>query len=131
MLREDNPQPMRWIGARIRERRVANGLSQTDLAKRVGLTLQQIQKYETARSRIPVDRLLAIAEVLGTRVSYLADAEARESEPSLGGTSMNRQTMDLVRCFQDIGDGDVRRAILGLVRQLSGRDGDGGADGSA
>jgi transcriptional regulator with XRE-family HTH domain len=59
------------VGRLVRVHRMARGLSQTDLANRIGVTFQQVQKYESGANRISVGRLTRIARVLGVSVSYL------------------------------------------------------------
>ncbi|APR97879.1 helix-turn-helix domain-containing protein [Wolbachia endosymbiont of Folsomia candida] len=58
------------IGKKIRERRLICGLSQADLAKKAGISPQQVQKYETGVTRIVVDKLYELAETLSVNISY-------------------------------------------------------------
>jgi len=108
---------MQRVGSRIRARRFDRGLSQTELARHIGVTLQQVQKYETAKNRIPVDRLVRIAEVLDTPVSYFTDTVSVEPGRDMP-TTVNRQSMELVRHFQQISNRRVRGALIGLLRGL-------------
>lgn len=117
MMDERTREIMRHIGERIRARRFDRGLSQTELARHVGVTLQQIQKYETAKNRIPVDRLVRIAEVLNTPVSHFTDTLAAGAEPETH-TAAGRQSMEVVRHFQHIRSARVRSAVIGLLRNL-------------
>ncbi|SDG40501.1 Transcriptional regulator, contains XRE-family HTH domain [Limimonas halophila] len=117
MMDERTREIMRSIGERIRARRFDRGLSQTQLARHVGVTLQQIQKYETAKNRLPVDRLVRIAEVLDTPVSHFTDAATQHKGPDTRA-AVNRQSMELVRHFQHIPSPRVRSAVIGLLRGL-------------
>ena len=68
------PQPLdRQVGARIRAKRKVLRITQQDLAARIGVTFQQLQKYEKGRNRIGASRLQRVAEVLDVPVSYFFD----------------------------------------------------------
>jgi transcriptional regulator with XRE-family HTH domain len=69
------------IGRLVRAHRLARGLSQTDLANHIGVTFQQVQKYESGANRISMGRLTRIAKVLGLSVTYLLSA-SRASPPT-------------------------------------------------
>jgi len=68
------------VGRLVRVHRMARGLSQTELANRVGVTFQQVQKYESGANRISMGRLTRIARVLGVSVTYLL-AGSRQAAP--------------------------------------------------
>ncbi|MBI3516003.1 MAG: helix-turn-helix transcriptional regulator [Proteobacteria bacterium] len=70
----DGPDPVDvYVGARVRERRVALGMSQTDLAALIGLTFQQVQKYERGTNRLSASALWRAAKALGVPVLYFFD----------------------------------------------------------
>jgi transcriptional regulator with XRE-family HTH domain len=69
------------IGRQIRRRRMVLGLSQQELAYRLGITCQQLQKYENGRSRTAAGRLFMIARILDTTVSYFFEDMRSEGEP--------------------------------------------------
>ncbi len=85
------------VGQRIRQRRKALGLSQTELAERVGVKFQQVQKYETGVNRVAASRLWKISETLKVPITYFFedlelpgfedDANANHGDPSLPETS--------------------------------------------
>ncbi len=61
------------VGARVRQRRVLQGMTQTDLANALGLTFQQVQKYENGRNRISASRLFELSQVLDVPIQYFFD----------------------------------------------------------
>ncbi|MDP3460633.1 MAG: helix-turn-helix transcriptional regulator [Hyphomonas sp.] len=107
----------RQVGERMRRRRILLGLTQDQLADALGISYQQIQKYETGANRVSAGRLAQIAEVLEVQPGWFFGA-AERTEPS-GGTS--RAVIDLVRNFSRIEDDRVRTHLMALVRSLAGR----------
>jgi len=117
------------VGHRIRIERLARGLSQTALANQLGVTFQQVQKYEKGVNRVGAGRLTKIAEVLGVPVStfftgkeILESAEAKDSGEAspLRLLSVNG-AFRLLRAYADIEDTDLRRSLVDLVEQISAR----------
>lgn len=112
------------VGARVRVRRMELGVSQTGLGDRVGVTFQQIQKYEKGANRIGASRLQAIANVLDVPISYFfPDQEsggANDAKPAevldLLGTP---GALDLLRDFARIPDRSARRALSVMARSLA------------
>lgn len=115
------------IGGRIRQRRTELGLTQEQLAQSLGISYQQVQKYETAANRISASRLYELAREFGVGVSYFF--EGFEDAPDLGPLphgGHNRAAIDLVRNFLRIEDDGLRGAVSGLLKALrEQRDGDG------
>lgn len=110
-----------FIGERIRQRRVMLGLTQEHLAVALGISYQQVQKYETGANRVSAGRLYEIARCLGIGVSHFFDGLEEAPERAVmphGGH--NRGTIDLVRNFRSIPDADVRHAVSNLIRSLTG-----------
>ena len=71
VVREDGPDPIDlFVGGRVRERRLQAGLSQQALAELLGVSFQQVQKYETARNRISASTLFRLSHVLGVPPGY-------------------------------------------------------------
>lgn len=114
------------VGGRLRLRRTLLGLSQTELGRRVGLTFQQIQKYEHGTNGIAASRLWQLAEVLDVPVSFffddMPDTALRASEPPDPETSPmgRRETLELAKCYYRIKDPHVRRGIFDLVKATVG-----------
>jgi transcriptional regulator with XRE-family HTH domain len=122
------------VGGRVRMRRMILGMSQERLGEQLGITFQQIQKYEKGTNRIGASRLQNIAGVLSVPVSYFFEnAPTHTGAPGLGDGGNGHvadfqptsETIQLNRAFVRIGDPRVRRRILDLVRSLAGDGEDG------
>jgi|GraSoiStandDraft_1057264.scaffolds.fasta_scaffold304311_2 transcriptional regulator with XRE-family HTH domain len=108
------------IGARLRVRRRASGLSQQRLAERLGVTFQQVQKYERGTNRIAGSTLISIAEALDTPASYfLGEGAASAVEDEALVNIAQRGASDLLRQYVHIRSPKVRAAVLQLVRALA------------
>jgi transcriptional regulator with XRE-family HTH domain len=110
------------VGARVRQRRVALGLTLQDLGSRVGVSFQQIQKYEAGDSRIPVSRLQTIAQVLEVAITWFFVPEIATRGAPLEASqegSLRQETDRLVSLFSAIEDPRVRKAIMELVILLA------------
>lgn len=117
------------VGSRIRLRRNMIGISQEKLGEHLGITFQQIQKYEKGTNRVGASRLQAIASILEVPVAYFFEGAPGETPP--GGFAEDSQTtfvvdflssaegLQLNRAFARIGDPKVRRRIIELVRTLA------------
>ena len=108
----------RSIGSRIAAYRTAQGLSQTALGQALGVTFQQVQKYEKGRNRVGAARLQAIADFLGVPVSTFFDepAEAVDGRESIQHLLQDPEVMSLVRTFAGISDAATRRNVLAIVK---------------
>ncbi len=105
----------RQVGERLRRRRMLLGVTQDQLGAALGLSYQQIQKYETGGNRISAGRLAQIAGVLGVQPGWFfgaADSHEIASGP-------DRSVIDLVRHYGRIEDERVRAHLLALVRALA------------
>ena len=116
------------VGKRLRIQRILLGLSQDKLAKAVGLTFQQVQKYERGINRVSASRLYEFSKVLGVPVSYFFEgAEEVEQLEGLAEDSLdfiaadgeNREILDLVRVYKSIQNPVIRRQVLTLVRLVA------------
>jgi len=129
--RKPNPVDIH-VGGRIRLRRMMSGLSQERLGEQMGLTFQQIQKYEKGANRVGASRLFQLAQVLDVPVSYFFDDLASEEDsqsPSGFAESKSqdfvleflnsREGLELNRAFVKIQDPQIRRKIIDLIRSLS------------
>ena len=112
------------VGKRLRLLRLSAGMSQTQLAEAVGVTFQQVQKYEKGSNRISASRLFELASILGVDISFFfKDA----TPPGDGGPGLfkpidfefGQVDLDLVRQLAGIEDTDVKRKLLALVDGLS------------
>jgi len=132
--RKPNPVDIH-VGGRVRLRRMLLGMSQEKLGEHLGLTFQQVQKYEKGANRIGASRLFELARILGVGVQFFfedlpgqgAGAENGEAAPGFaeaGGEDhlaeflSSREGIELNRAFLRISDAKSRRAILDLVRSL-------------
>lgn len=114
-----------YVGARIGLRRSALGLSQSALAQQLGVSFQQVQKYETGQNRISASRLHRTATVLGTSVeTFFPPAETARGAADDGWATMRfiTSTVDgraVAVSFPLIEDREVRRALARIVRALA------------
>jgi transcriptional regulator with XRE-family HTH domain len=114
------------VGEKIRTQRLLRGISQTDLGNAVGITSQQIQKYETGGNRVGAGRLQRIAEVLGVPVSFFFEGargsgiEVENINSSLRFLE-NAAAVRVVRAFAEIDDGKTRQAIVALIEGIAER----------
>jgi transcriptional regulator with XRE-family HTH domain len=108
----------RYVGGRIRERRVMLGLSQQQMADMIGVTYQQAHKYERGINRISAGRLYEIAQVLRVPVSYFFDGiDGPMNEESM--TMRQRMCLELARNFTQIQSDRHREALSQLARALT------------
>ena len=105
------------IGKRLRQQRIKQQMSQKALAHIVGVSYQQIQKYETGANRVSAGRLFKISQILELNVSALFDGLGEAIEEDLGGAS--RHVIELVRSFSKIEDDKIRASVMSLVRSLA------------
>src|SRR5512144_3188783 len=97
---EEGPDPIdRHVGTRIRGRRVGLRISQTKLGHSIGVTFQQIQKYESGTNRVGASNLFKIAEALGVEVSVFFEGVSRRNaavgSPSFGLAEPPQQSFDM------------------------------------
>ena len=116
------------VGSRIRLRRKLLGLSQQQLAERLGLTFQQVQKYERGVNRVSASKLYETAQVLGASVTHFfegLDSEGHSDGPAPAGEAavtaflMTPEGLELASLFPRIPKGRMRHQVLELVRTLS------------
>lgn len=127
-----NPDPIDiHVGSRVRLRRTLLGMSQEKLGDALGLTFQQIQKYERGANRIGSSRLFKLSQILDVPVSFFFDdmpedveranrglAEA-PAEPFEADQLSKRETLELVRAYYRVGDAKVRKRIFELVKAVA------------
>jgi len=113
------------VGARVRTRRLLIGMNQETLARALGLTFQQVQKYEGGANRISASRLAQIAGVLGVPISYFfsdlepGDATATPQEVETRERLQRPETIELIRCYYAIPDPATRRQFLDMVKAVA------------
>ncbi len=118
------------VGSRVRLRRTMQGMSQEKLGESLGITFQQIQKYEKGANRIGASRLQNISRVLNTPVAFFFEDAPSSGEGNIKGMSESSSTnyvvdflsssegLQLNRAFVKISDAKVRRKIIDLVKVL-------------
>lgn len=134
--RTGKPNPVDvHVGSRVRLRRTLLGLSQEKLGDALGLTFQQVQKYERGANRIGASRLFDLSRVLDVPVSFFFDdmsqdvpgrapaVELEIDDVSQGGFDVDpmarRETLELVRAYYRIGDPKVRRRLFEMTKALA------------
>ena len=135
---ESRPSPVDvHVGARIRLRRTLMGMSQERLGDALGLTFQQVQKYERGVNRVGASRLFDLSRILDVQISYFYDnmpdslmggaprparplhAFAEQQDGFGTDEAMNkRETMELVRAYYRITDPNVRKRMLDLIKSM-------------
>ena len=113
-----------YVGARIGLRRSALGLSQSALAQRIGVSFQQVQKYETGQNRISASRLHRVAHVLGPSVEAFfppaqGEGAVREGLRTLHSLSATVDGRTVAAAFPLIEDRALRRAVARIVAALA------------
>ena len=103
------------IGTRIRLRRTQIGMSQTKLGDALGITFQQVQKYEKGTNRISVGRLNQIAQTLGVNATYFLPEVDATGLPA-GVTPADKDSLELLSLFDQLKSKSMRQAILMLAR---------------
>ena len=111
------------IGRKIRALRLERGLSQTNLANGIGLTFQQVQKYEKGANRVSAGRLQKIAELLSTPVTFFYDgAAARQKKRALDDPGyafmQTKGAVRLMRAYAEISSRATRYALVVLAESL-------------
>ncbi|MBP0444304.1 helix-turn-helix transcriptional regulator [Roseomonas sp. SSH11] len=136
---EHRPSPIDvHVGSRVRLRRTLMGMSQEKLGEALGLTFQQVQKYERGVNRIGASRLFDLARVLDVPIGFFFD----DMPDSMGGTSSGfrsrlssgfaesqdgfeddtlhkRETLELVRAYYRITEPAVRKRVFDLIKSLA------------
>lgn len=121
------------VGQLLKQRRLQLGISQERLGAMLGVTYQQVQKYERGTNRIGSSRLQDLCRILGVRASYfIHEADVAEASPGLAeqpaatfdfardpGDPLGRESQELMVAFRGIADPEVRRHLLAVARALA------------
>ena len=136
--KESRPSPIDvHVGSRIRLRRTLLGMSQERLGDSLGLTFQQVQKYERGVNRVGASRLFDLSRVLDVPISFFFDDMPDSLAASFGGTPprrspgstegtdpfgddtlSRRETLELVRAYYRITDPSVRKRVFDLIKSM-------------
>lgn len=112
------------VGKRIRHRRWMVGMTQQQLAEKVGIKFQQIQKYETGMNRVSASRLWDISDAMGNDVSFFFEGLSNrvsadgENNAAKGDFMADKEALELVRSYYSIPE-NQRRRLFELARVLS------------
>ncbi len=121
------------VGARLRQRRTLLGMTQTNLSDAIGVSFQQMQKYENGANRISASRLFALSRILDVPIQFFFDdmpAAVAASSPAQGGgrtkkppsyepdPMAKRETLELVRGYYKIRDPQIRKRLFELTKTL-------------
>lgn len=120
------------VGSKLRQRRSLMGLSQEKLAEQVGLTFQQIQKYENGTNRVSASRLFEFSQVLDIPVGFFFEQGANESAQAAGfgedeqesfegpdDVLHRKETLELIRVYYSIRDPKIRKDLFKLVKSMA------------
>jgi transcriptional regulator with XRE-family HTH domain len=128
------PNPVdKYVGSRVRMRRIMLGMSQEKLGEALGLTFQQVQKYEKGTNRVGASRIQQISEILQVPVSFLfeggpsgiatVDGFTEGTSPAyISDFLATSEGLALTRAFTRIPDAKLRRSIVELVEQIAARE---------
>jgi len=128
------PNPVdKYVGSRVRMRRIMLGMSQEKLGEALGLTFQKVQKYEKGTNRVGASRIQQISEILQVPVSFLfeggptglasPDGFSEGASPSyISDFLATSEGLALTRAFTRIADTKLRRSIVDLVEQIADRE---------
>jgi transcriptional regulator with XRE-family HTH domain len=122
------------VGSRVRMRRISIGMSQEKLGDMLGLTFQQVQKYEKGTNRISVARLVDIAKILDVNIHFFFNGiksakndpgfAEDEAPPYISEVMSTPEGLQLIRSFTSVKNPKVRKSIVQLVTALAAQDGE-------
>jgi transcriptional regulator with XRE-family HTH domain len=133
MMAKKSPNPTdKYVGSRVRMRRLMLEMSQEKLGEKLGLTFQQVQKYEKGANRIGASRLQHISQILKVPVSFFFDGVAGSGKQAEDGSAKapvadyvsdflsSSDGLALTKAFTNIKDSRLRRRVVDLVEEIAG-----------
>ncbi len=133
MMAKKSPNPTdKYVGSRVRMRRLMLGMSQEKLGEKLGLTFQQVQKYEKGTNRIGASRLQHISQILKVPVAFFFEGVSGPGKQNEDGSSKAPVTdyvsdflsssdgLALTKAFSNIKDSRLRRKVVDLVEEIAG-----------
>ncbi|MBO6825684.1 MAG: helix-turn-helix transcriptional regulator [Sneathiella sp.] len=122
-----------YVGSRIKHQRTVSGISQEKLGRELGLTFQQVQKYEKGANRVGASRLYQISQILNVPPSFFFEGMSEDATDAHGGlydesagfehdSLSKRETLELVRAYYKIDDTELRKRVFDLIKSLGGID---------
>lgn len=134
-IKDQGPNPVDvHVGTKVKTRRLMLGLSQESLAQLIGLTFQQIQKYERGTNRISVGRLMEISKALKAPIDYFIEGVYSGGKKPAKGFSDNKQAafqddlmvkrdvLELVRSYQNIQTPQLKKQLLEMAKAMAKND---------
>jgi transcriptional regulator with XRE-family HTH domain len=131
-LDQEGPNPVDiHVGSKVKSRRLMLGLSQEELAAAIGLTFQQVQKYERGTNRISVSRLVDISRALKTSFDFFLDGSGAPKKPAMRGVSdvaqddyapdplTRRDVLELVRAYSAIKTPQLKKQLLEMAKAMA------------
>ncbi len=119
---EYGPRPVDvYVGSRVRERRALAGMSQEDLGDRLGISFQQVQKYENGKNRVSASRLWEIAAIVGVPVEWFFEG-TEKPKVQKEEWRMRRKTIELVRAFNACPE-ETQKLLLSLFDSIARKKG--------
>lgn len=129
----DGPHPVdTHVGQRVRMRRSLVGMSQEKMAESLGITFQQVQKYERGTNRVSASKLYLISKILSVPVAYFFDNfENKGTSPAYGFADnaqealdetdimTSKETLDLLRVYYSIKDQDARKKLASMIKSVA------------
>lgn len=131
MIQKKRPHPVDvHVGGRIRMRRILLNMSQEKLGDQLGLTFQQVQKYEKGSNRIGASRLWELSRILDVPISFFYEGaiEAEEQMEGFGESKQNDYVMNfvhsseglnMIRHFVKIEDSNIRRSVVQMIKSMA------------
>jgi len=133
MMAKKSPNPTdKYVGSRVRMRRLMLGMSQEKLGEKLGLTFQQVQKYEKGTNRIGASRLQHISQILKVPVAFFFEGVSGAGKQNEDGSSKapvadyvsdflsSSDGLALTKAFSNIKDSRLRRKVVDLVEEIAG-----------
>jgi transcriptional regulator with XRE-family HTH domain len=123
----------RKVGAKMRMLRIQNGMTQKALAKKLEITFQQVQKYESGKNKMHAERLWRLSQIFGVPLSYWANEGEKGAQPAKANVlppddpaQPDRRAMHLVYYFLRIENRQTRNLLFSLAKLLAGQGSDSG-----
>ena len=111
-----------FVGKKLKAYRLLNSLSQEKIAHAVGLTFQQIQKYESGKNRMTASRMYSLAKILNINVGAffvgIEDKETCVDQKASRLVSFDKESIEMIKLFQSISNENTRKSLVRLLRTL-------------
>lgn len=112
----------KFIGRKIKLRRIQLGFSQAEIGKLLKLTYQQFQKYESGTNRVSASRLYKIAKILKVPITYFFDGIEEDFNDVIKNPSFNKDILKMNKFFSKLNNAKMRKAFIDLLKCLTNKD---------